>query len=137
MKRSSQRLLWRGALGGAAGGLLWVLLLSAFARRDANILYTFFLTALFVVPISTAVGMVAGWVVVEFHAITKKSYGLLMRAVVGVVCSAVAASIVWAFVNMIITGEEPIAWRTKYWLSYSIIVGVLTGGMIGNQSASE
>ena len=137
MKRSSRKLLWRGALGGAAGGLLWVLLLSAFERRDAYTQYAFFLTALLVVPISTAVGMIAGWVVVELHAITKKSYGLLMRAIVGVACSAVAAATVWAFVNMIKTGEEPIAWRTKYWLSYSIIVGVLAGVMIGKQSASE
>lgn len=137
MKSSSLKLLWRGALGGAAGGLLWVLLLASYARRDAYTLSAFFLAALFVVPVSAAVGTVAGWVVMELHAITEKSYGLLMRAVIGVVCSAVVASIVWAFVNMIKTGEEPIAWRIKYWLSFSIIVGVVAGGMIGNQSASE
>ena len=137
MKSGSLKLLWRGALGGAAGGLLWVLLLASFRRRDAYTLNAFFLTALFVVPVSAAVGTAAGWVVAELHAVTKKSYGLLMRAVIGMVCAVVVAAIVWSFVNMIKTGEEPIAWRIKYWLSFSIIVGVLAGWMIGNQSASE
>ena len=137
MKSGSRTSLWRGALGGAIGGFLWVWLLPAFKHQDSYTQYARLLTLFFIASFTAIIGTIIGWIVVALHAKTGKNYGVLMRIVIGVVFSLVAASIAWATLNMIRTSEPSIVWSTQYWLLFGILVGVLAGGMVGDHSASH
>ena len=137
MKRSIQTFLWRGGLGGAVGGCLWVWLLPGFEHQDAYTQYARVLVMLYVAPFSTVIGMIVAWIVVRLHAKTKKNDGLPARVAIGVVCSAAAALVIWASVNAIRIDEQPFVWSTKYWLLFGVIVGVLAGATVGEQNTSR
>lgn len=135
MKGDGRTFWWRGALGGAAGGLLWVLLLPAFARPDAYTQYARLLAILLVAPFSTVIGMLVEWVLMKLDAKAGKSYGVFRRAAIGAACSTAAALIIWAGVNAIRTDEQPLVWSTKYWLLFGTLVGGLAGSAVASRSA--
>ena len=120
---------WRGALGGAVGGLLWLVVIPGFRNNLDNPYFVFalFYAVLFVIIPSGFVGMLAGLILWRLSKSRGGGLGVVERLSLGVILSVAMTALIAAalYLIMMSNNHEP-----KLWLSHKGYI-FLWGAMVG------
>jgi hypothetical protein len=129
----------RGAIGGAAGGLIWLMMVSGFqaAAEGIGILSLIIIGyLLLVLPTTIVIGAVTGLLIKLINIKSNKNIGVIFRSIVGIVV-AIGAMALYLYKQGDISSDN-VSWMTlTYILTFGIIVGTLTGVIIGDQRKIE
>ena len=129
--RANRRPLWRGAIGGAIGGLIHIFVIPVVNGDRPLQSYFLFFALVYLFPYSGLTGAVIGTVIRGLNGKLQNGLGPLSRAVLGILCAAVLGVIFSALMN-----ESTVAMTNpaRYLLGlaeYGILVGALAGVAAG------
>jgi len=135
--RGNLRPLWRGALGGALGGLIHIFFIPVLNGERPLRSYFLFFALVYLLPFSAFTGAVIGAVVRAFNGKRQSRVGAIPRVAVGILFAAILGLIFSALMN-----ERTLALTEpgRYLLGlaeYGVCVGVLAGIVIGKNGTKN
>jgi hypothetical protein len=134
-----KQLILRGAIGGAVGGIIWLMMVSGFQAASEGIgMLSLIIIGylLLVLPTTTVIGAATGLLVKLIHIKSNKNIGVVARATIGIV-AATSAMVLFLYKQGDISNGN-FSWITlTFILTFGIIVGSLTGVIIGDQRKIE
>lgn len=130
-EKSNGPSLWRGAVGGLAGGILGIAILHSYEAGHirAAIFYWARLAMIRTLPFTIIGGTIVGAIV---WALTKRlRTNKLAGAIVGAVIAAASGGIIGAMINYLISSDSYSFFWEAFLVRYGAIVGAVTGIICG------
>jgi hypothetical protein len=131
--KSIKTFLWRGALGGIVGGLIWIFVIPIL--HSGSVLNSYYLgLALFAgIPLTLAVGSIVGAIIWVIYVNAERNINAVERALIGTVIALLAGAVYSVMTNE--SRHNPS--YLMYLVEFAMIVGVSAGITIGNQNQKE
>ncbi len=127
------KLIVRGALGGALGGVCWIVLVGVTVPPRSSISNPYlFVAILYIIPYGLATGSVIGLAVWTLHLLIRSNIGVALRVLIGFILGTIAHRLLPGGTYSVSLQREVL-----FAVSFGLLVGVFTGLFIGNQIRTE
>ena len=134
--KSYKTSLLRGALGGLLGGVIGAVILRPrfpYARDTSDYIVFFVIFLICYLPFTGILGGLIGITICWIQTKANRNVGLVIKSII----AAILGGLVGVLTDFVVLTETTLAILGHYYTKYGVIVGVVSGVIVGLQRNSK